>query len=227
MQALVELLWWPVAALLAGIMCLGGIWFFSRTMLKRHAADIRATWYFYFLFAILTFIAGRVCTSADIIDAKGEFHGAGGDVLNGMLRYVFALNEHLAASVGIVLLILGPQIGSYLLAGALSGCAAPPRYTGMVVRISILLFAKSLVLAAGVLLGVGVLSGTSDWAGVSPSKIGGMLIFSLYLQLAAFYFLSSRVEIDEVSLASQNKKPLNVAIRLHWWMTRNSPSRDR
>ena len=43
MQALVEMLWWPVVALLAAVMCLGGIWFFLRTLLKRHAADIRAT----------------------------------------------------------------------------------------------------------------------------------------------------------------------------------------
>lgn len=222
MQALVELLWWPVAASLAAIMCLGGIWFFSQTMLKRHAADIRTTWYFYFLFAILTFIAGRVCTGAGIIDAKGEFHGNGGELLNGTLRYVFALNEHLSASLGIVLLMLGPQIGSYLFAGVLSGCATPPRYTGVVLRFSILLFAKSLVLAAGVLLGLSILSGTSDWAGLNPRKIGGMLTLSLYLQLAAFYFMSSRVEIDEVALASQDKKPLSGAIRLHRWMTRNS-----
>lgn len=205
-------------------MCLGGIWFFSRKMLRRHAADIRTTWYFFFLIAIATFIAGRVCADAGLIDVKGEFQGAGGDMLNRTLKYVFALNEHLAASLGIVLLILGPQIGSYLLAGTLSGCAAPPRYSGMVVRFSLLLFAKSLVLAAGVLLGLGILGGASNWAGLSTRKIGGMLTLSLYLQLAAFYFLSARVEIDEISLGSQGAKPLSAAARLHRWMTRNLPA---
>jgi hypothetical protein len=224
MRAFVDLLWWPVVALLGATMCLGGIWFFSRTMLRRHAADIRTTWYFFFLIAIATFIVGQVCADAGLINAKGEFQGAGGDTLNRTLKYVFALNEHLAASLGIVLLILGPQIGSYLLAGALSGCAAPPRYSGVVVRFSMLLFAKSLVLAAGVLLGLGVLGGISEWAGLSTRKIGGMLTLSLYLQLAAFYFLSARVEIDEVSLSSHEVKPPSAAARLHRWMTRNMPA---
>lgn len=194
----------------------------SKALVKNHATYIRSIWYFYFLLACVTFAVGALCSKFGAIDATGNFKGEGGAAVNGLLKFVFALNEDFYSAVGLVALVLLPQGLSYVFGGVLSGVAMRPRFAGPVVRFALLSLGKSFVVAAGIFLGLGVGAWTYGWTGMGAPRMIGLALLSVTLLMVAFYMFAGCAFTDPKFPIDIGKSPKRLQA-IHRFMTRNNP----
>jgi len=222
METIFDLLPWPLVATLLLLILLGGIHLICKSLIPKHVAYVRNVWYFYFLMAVLAVLIGVLCIHIDVIDAKGQFHGPVGDILNKLIRFLFALKEDLMLGAAAVALILGPQAASYLFSGIISGCAVRPRYTGLVFKFVTLSFAKSFTTAGGVMFGLGALGWGSGWTGMAGKQAATVILLSVLLLLLAFYILTSIAEVESIAEVPPASKLGTLWATIDGWMTRKA-----
>jgi hypothetical protein len=222
MEKIINFLPWPVIALLVMLVLLGAIHVICKSLIPQHVEYVRNVWYFYFLIAVLTMLVGLFCIHIGVIDAKGKFHGPVGDVLNQVLKFLFALKEDVMLAAGAVALILGPQFASYLFSGLVSGCAVRPRHTGIVFKFVTFSLAKSFVTVAGLLLGLGALGWAAEWEGMAGKQAVGVIGFSGIALTLAFYILLSIAEVESISKVPHTSKMAARWAKIDGWMKRNA-----
>jgi hypothetical protein len=222
MKTMIDFLPWPIVALVVTFIIFGTIHWTCKRLIPRHVEYVRNVWYFYFLIAVLTMLVGAFCIHIDVIDAKGKFHGPVGEVLNQMLKVLFALNEDLLMAAGAVALILGPQFASYLFSGIISGCAVRPRHTGIVFKFVTLSLAKSFVTAAGLLLGLGALGWFASWQGMAGKAAASLIGFSGLGLSLGFYILFSIAEVESISGLADTSRLGGLWAKIDGWMKRNA-----
>ena len=169
---------------------------------------------------VFTCLVVIVCSSFNVIDSSGKFHGAMGELLNKLLKFIFGLNDDFMINSGVLSLILLPQFCSYLCSGVLSGCAVPPRFTSVVIRIFFLFMAKSFFTAAGVLFGLGVAAKLLPWNGVSSHESTGVIILSLFILMLGFYQITLCRCIEDGKNFFENIKKWRTIARINCFMTR-------
>jgi len=211
----------PVAvSVLVGMMA-ASLWISSGMLAKRHGDDVRSVWYLWFLVAILATIAASIGTRFGAIDVTGNFHGPGGALFSLALNFAFDLQTDVELYLAIVVLALGPQVGSYLASGILAGCARAPVYASQVVKLFVLSVVKSLVVASGSMAGLIVFGSCHHWIGLDARKATGMISLASTTLAAGLFMLGvyRQISDDTEVIASLMDK----ALPRRWaaWMSRN------
>lgn len=198
-----------------------GIGFLGLRLSARHGADVRAIWYLYFLAFISTGFVALWASQVGAIDSDGSFQGAAGKNLKMSLDLMLDLNADMLIMTTIAALVLGPQLGSYLVSGFLFGCAAPMLLIGRTFNIYIWSLAKSFVVVAGILQSMSLYGWTHNWLGWNGKGAGAMSMLSLMLIFFAFSVLHMYRDMsDEQAKITENNQFALVKERWNRFMTR-------
>jgi hypothetical protein len=220
MQEAIRSLPYPLLVTLLAIIILSGIWYFGKSLATNHGSDVRVVWYLFFLTAILTAAAATIGTAAGAIDAKGNFHGSLGVALEFILKSMLDLPKDLEIFLGIVILVLVPQGGSFLFSGVISGCARAPVFVGQSFSFLVWSTAKSFISAAGILFSMAGYGWKNNWEGWSARGATAMGSMSLMLLLLVFYILSIYREITNRLNDTTPKTGGRNSNKLMAWMSR-------
>lgn len=223
MQELFHLLADAVLATLLLIAVGCGVGFIGWQLSARHGSDVRTIWYLYFLAVISTSIVGAWATRVGAIDAMGSFQGAMGENINKVLDLTLDLNTDMVIMTAIAGLVLGPQIGSYLVSGVFFGCAAPLVLVGRTFHLYIWSSAKSFVVTAGILQSLSLYGLLHNWKGWNAKGTASMSALSLMLIMLALSMLYLYRDIADQQVAeASNTKLARANAGFHRFMTRRS-----
>jgi hypothetical protein len=210
----------PAIAIILVTMSFLGIGYFKKQLAERHASDVRAIWYLFFLALIATVIAAEWGTSVGAIDEKGNFHGSLGAAINSLLKFMLKIDDDIRILCALLAMVLGPQIGSYLFSGIV-GCASAPVLVGRSLTIFTWSIAKSFVSASGVLMAISIYGEIKGWSGWDIKGATAMAGISLVLLLLSFYVLLTYREISDASNTTGSVRYENLRQRISAWMSRN------
>lgn len=177
--------------------CLFVSWYSTTQLRRKHGSDIRVVWYFFALSLVATF--GIAWQAADIgaINEHGAFQGSLGEIIKKLLDFMLNINADLKILIGIVLLIVLPQIISYVLSG-LAGCATTPLLIEGSLRFLIWGLVKSFVVCAGIILSLAVFGMWKGWDAWWPGALA-LLYTSALLVMLSFAVLLMYRETEAVT----------------------------
>lgn len=155
---------------------------------KHHGSDVRLVWYFFALATTTTLLIAIWARRSGAIDATGSFHGTAGKVLEVALVMMLDLKGEIELLAGAFVLVLVPQLFSYVFAGLL-GCAADPILVSATFRTIFWFILKSMVVASGVVVATASYGGLDGWAGMGLKHSIEMSLAALVLLTAAFAML--------------------------------------
>lgn len=202
----------------------------GRKLANRHSSDLRIVWYLFSLTLTVTLLIAWWATSAGAIDAAGSFRGTAGAVLFKLLKSTLDLPAALAVYGGVVVLVVFPQLASWVLSG-LHGCASAPIFIGPAFRFLFWSIVKSLVVAAGVILPTGVYGWIVGWDGMHAMQAMEHACIALISLILAFAMLYVYRDADDALMPASKPSPRAASVRnfvrrINAWMNRRIVSSD-
>lgn len=164
------------------------IWITNNQLSRTHQSDIRVVWYFFSLSAVISFLLTLWARKSEAVDTHGEFHGQAGNVLSFLLQSSLDVKGSLLLCGAIVVVILLPQVLSYLFSG-LAGCASAPIFVQESLSFFVWGLVKTLCVASGVILIVPSYAWLDSWKDWSFHQYLGTLLLSEMLIALAFSVL--------------------------------------
>ncbi|MEF3073883.1 hypothetical protein V2P20_02480 [Methylobacter sp. Wu1] len=192
---------------------------------EENGTDVRVVWYLFSLASVATCIATAWASSVGAIDNQGVFQGELGAAVNAFLTFMLDLDTDLKIFSAILVMVLLPQIASYVLSG-LFGCASAPIFVGGAIRFFVWSIVKSFVVAAGIVLSIALYGYFNHWNGwnakgtASMSSMSGLLLMLSFSML--YLYRDVHAAVDKPSTNWFPKFQRMVA-DLQGWLTRKVP----
>jgi hypothetical protein len=202
------------------------IWFTNDQLSRRNQSDIRIVWYFFSLSAVISLLLTSWARNAEVVDTEGEFHGRAGEVLSFLLQSSLDINASLLLCAVIVVIVVAPQILSYLFSG-LSGCASAPLFVQSTLSFFVWGLVKTLSVAAGVIVVVPTYAWINGWKDWSLSKTAGTFLLAemlIALAFCALFVYRGMVDVSAVLAQVCSKRMLGRLEASREWMSRRSAS---
>jgi hypothetical protein len=191
-------------------------------LVENHDSDIRVICYFFSLSLVISMLVIWWATYIDAIKQNGDFNGEIGSYLNEILKFMLDLKTDVIFVSALFVIILVPQLISYLLSG-LFGCAKKPRFVSTSFDLLIWGVVKPLITGAGIFFALIASSLIFSW----EWKSGGAwsLAFTMVSLLACSFLVlwmyrdaQKPIQIDELKNENRVLKTLQ---RINRWLTRN------
>lgn len=211
-----------ILSLLVLLLCLFALHFILSEISKNKPSDIRIVWYFFFLSATITFLLFGWARAYGAIDAEGRFHGKSGEILSFLLQASLGIEGSILLGLGILILIVGPQILNYIFSG-LYGCATSPIFASETSTFVSWGFIKTFVVAAGVVIPLGICGQIDPASNWKFEKTIGWILLGLMLIVIAYGWLYCHRNASLISSSLINIFPEIYRERIlsaHRWMTR-------
>ena len=198
----------------------------GRMVAKRGGSDLRLVLYLYSLGITATILLIWWALGAGGIDAKGNFQGTAGAVLQFLFDIMVDVWSELKLLSGLAALVLFPQLLSYCLAG-LFGCAATPVLVGTTFRFIFWSGVKFLAMAGGIFAAfvvspyvVGWPRATDVMSFASPATKS---LLNLLVALYAIHLYRTSGDETEPEESWAHIRAINrLAARVHAWANRNN-----
>ena len=200
------------------------VYYSASQLSRRYGGDIRVVWYFFSLSFVSTSGIAWWGIKIGALDERGAFQGNTGEVINKLLSFMLDINTDLYIIFAIVVLVIIPQLFSYILSG-LFGCATAPMLMAGSLRFLVWGVTKSFVVVAGVLLSISVFGLWNHWAKWTLEGAGALVYTSVMLIAIAFAILLSYREAKSVVGQLQKSCPDGICRMLalmHRWFTRSN-----
>lgn len=211
-----------ILSLLVFILCLVALHLILSEVSKNNPGDIRIVWYFFSLSAVITFLLFGWARAYGAIDAQGGFHGKYGEILSFLLQASLGIEGSILLGLGILILIVAPQILSYIL-GGLYGCATSPIFVSETSAFVSWGFIKTFVVAAGVVIPLGIcgqIDSANNW---TLERTIGWVLLGLMLIVIAYGWLYCHRNASLISSSLIKISPgicRKKILSIHRWMTR-------
>ncbi len=188
---------------------------------SKHPSYVQAANFCFSLGLVLSFMAFTLFYIVGGIDNLGNYQGKNGERFFNFLNFFLDFNSEFAIIIGLLLLLVLPQLITYVLSG-LSGCASNIIFLRGGSIIAFWTLIKSFATASGILIGLVAAINYYGLQGVDFFTLSRMFIFSQMLALTAFAFLWLYAEYSE--LLARLPRPkwfIDITLSIHGWATRN------
>ena len=210
--------------------CISAFWvvvyYVNSVLSHKYGSDIRLVWYFFSLSLVTTFIIACWATDKGAISYDGKFNGSQGASLKKLLEVMLDINFDLKIIYTIILLIVLPQLFSYILSG-LFGCASAPRFIKGSFNILVLGVVKTFSVTSGIVISLFLFGWWKGWVALSLTKALVILFTPMTMIALSFVVLleyrAAEVLADDFKRRYPHLQKRLVAI--HMLATR-SESRD-
>lgn len=183
----------------------GVIWFVISQLRVKYGTSVHVIWYLSSLAWCAAIIALPWAQDAGVIDVQGRAINAPGKVFMGIFNFSLDLIADFRFLSGLVFLIIGPQLLSYLLSGAF-GCASRPRLFACCVDFFAWGMAKSSAIAAGVLLAATLVGWRHHWSGFDAENCLKYARFAWLLLTFSFVALMGKATVDEIPVLADSRQ---------------------
>lgn len=146
--------------------------------------DIRIVWYFFSLTIVISSMVGFWAVNVGAINDSGGFVGESGGFLNKLIMAAVDIKLSLTIVFAIVVLILVPQLLSYVLSG-IFGIAKSPVYFFESLSFLTWSMIKTFVVTSGVLFVILIFGVCMGW-----QSFDGKAVISWFVLAISFCFLS-------------------------------------
>jgi len=195
----------------------------ANTLKTNFGSDIRIVWYFFSLSFVITSLIALWAIGKGAIDNSGKFKGEIGEFLNNLMLGMLDINLSLYLILTIVIVILLPQIISYLLSG-LSGTASKPVLIEESLSFVVWGLVKTFVVASGIIFSISIIGYFNNWSSFSISGLYAFLSLSLMFISLSFVSLLFFRETESVLNDFKQYCPTIIytsLLKTHSWLTRN------
>lgn len=190
-----------------GLMAIGlifAIWVVISQLREKYASSVHVIWYLFSLSTCMTYVGLWWAQASGAVDVNGKAKNPVGAALINAMNFSLDLKTDFNVLSALAVLIIAPQLLSYLLSGAF-GCASRPRMVSHCVNFFSWSMAKSAAIAAGVLLTVSLYGGTHSWHGFDPAFSIKYSCFALMLLVFAFVALLAKSTLDEIPILAKSR----------------------
>ena len=201
----------------------------------KHGADVRVVWYLFFLAVTGTALAAWWGVATGAIASNGTFETkvTGGYVLEWLFAVLTDTRGEILFLIGLVVLALLPQYGSYFIS-ALFGCADAPILVDTVMRLVFWSAVKFMVVAAGVQIVSASIGWSLHWIGFELEHVLGTAFYALvFLGFSFAAIFIYREGFDAIPTLAFWRRPVFDRVRrwfVDWfrrfdkWASRNNPA---
>lgn len=210
---------------LIGIVFLTG--YLGLKLVEAEPSDVRLIWYVFSLSLVITLLLAEWAAHAGAIDTQGAFHGEHGALLQKLLSIMLDFDLDMAIFGSLVVLILLPQVLSYVLSGLFGGASAPI-FVGKTIDVFAFLIAKMFITGAGILVAVAIYGLWASWQGWGMKDVGPLLAMAMlliFLTFAVVFLLRDGQGKITPSKALRIQCIEEMFVSVRRWMTRNIKSR--